>query len=53
VAVAEDEPDTRWIRLGAMDFIASRLRERAGLPVLPAIGLPTESSFAEVNMAGR
>lgn len=36
VAVAEDEPDTRWIRLGAMDFIASRLRERAGLPVLPA-----------------
>jgi DNA-binding winged helix-turn-helix (wHTH) protein/tetratricopeptide (TPR) repeat protein len=36
VAVAEDEPDTRWIRLGAMDFVASRLRERAGLPVLPA-----------------
>lgn len=36
VAVVEDEPDTRWIRLGAMDFVASRLRERAGLPVLPA-----------------
>ena len=36
VAVAEDELDTRWIRLGAMDFVASRLRERAGLPVLPA-----------------
>jgi DNA-binding winged helix-turn-helix (wHTH) protein/tetratricopeptide (TPR) repeat protein len=36
VVVTEDEPDTRWIRLGAMDFIASRLRERAALPVLPA-----------------
>jgi DNA-binding winged helix-turn-helix (wHTH) protein/tetratricopeptide (TPR) repeat protein len=36
VALSEDESDTRWIRLGAMDFIASRLRERAGLPVLPA-----------------
>lgn len=36
VAVTEDEPDTRWIRLGAMDFVASRLRDRAGLPVLPA-----------------
>lgn len=36
VTLSEDESDTRWIRLGAMDFIASRLRERAGLPVLPA-----------------
>ena len=36
VAVPENEPDTRWIRLGAMDFLASRLRERGGLPVLPA-----------------
>lgn len=36
VTLAEDESDTRWIRLGAMDFIASRLRERAALPVLPA-----------------
>jgi DNA-binding winged helix-turn-helix (wHTH) protein/tetratricopeptide (TPR) repeat protein len=36
VAVAEDEAETRWMRLGAMDFVASRLRERAGLPVLPA-----------------
>jgi len=47
VAVAEDEPDTRWIRLGAMDFIASRLRERAGLPVLP-----TDQTIAYLGARG-
>jgi len=47
VAVVEDEPDARWIRLGAMDFVASRLRERAGLPVLP-----TDQTIAYLGARG-
>lgn len=36
VAVAGADPDSRWIRLGAMDYLASRIRERADLPVMPS-----------------
>jgi DNA-binding winged helix-turn-helix (wHTH) protein/tetratricopeptide (TPR) repeat protein len=36
VDVMDASAESRWIRLGAMDYLASRLRERAGLPVLPA-----------------
>jgi DNA-binding winged helix-turn-helix (wHTH) protein/tetratricopeptide (TPR) repeat protein len=36
VEVADATPDSRWIRLGAMDYLASRLRERGALPVLPS-----------------
>jgi len=55
VTVAGNEPDTRWIRLGAMDFVASRLRERAGLPVLPAdqtiayLGARRDADLADPN----
>ena len=35
VEVAGDDASSRWIRLGAMDYLASRLRERAGVAVLP------------------
>src|SRR5690606_27859005 len=36
VVVAGADPDSRWIRLGVMDYLASRIRERAGLPVMPS-----------------
>jgi DNA-binding winged helix-turn-helix (wHTH) protein/tetratricopeptide (TPR) repeat protein len=36
VVVADPTPASRWIRLGAMDYLASRLRERGALPVLPS-----------------
>lgn len=36
VDVADADPASRWIRLGAMDYLASRLRERGALPVLPS-----------------
>ncbi|RYD14854.1 MAG: hypothetical protein EOP90_11355 [Lysobacteraceae bacterium] len=36
VEVAGADPDSRWIRLGAMDYLASRIRERAELPVMPS-----------------
>jgi len=35
VEVAGDEAGSRWIRFGAMDYLAARLRERAGVTVLP------------------
>lgn len=36
VVVADADPGSRWIRLGAMDYLASRVRERGALPVLPS-----------------
>jgi tetratricopeptide (TPR) repeat protein len=36
VDVADDGSDARWIRFGAMDYLAARLRERSGLAVLPS-----------------
>ena len=36
VVVTGSGPDSHWIRLGAMDYLASRLRERGALPVLPS-----------------
>ncbi|MBA8889612.1 DNA-binding winged helix-turn-helix (wHTH) protein/tetratricopeptide (TPR) repeat protein [Dokdonella fugitiva] len=36
VDVPDDGGDARWIRFGAMDYLASRLRERSGRPVLPS-----------------
>lgn len=36
VDVADTGSDTRWIRFGAMDYLAARLRERSGLAVLPS-----------------
>lgn len=36
VVVAEKSPETAWIRLGAMDYIASRLREEGGAQVVPS-----------------
>lgn len=36
VEVADGGSDARWIRFGAMDYLAARLRERSGLAVLPS-----------------
>ncbi len=36
VVVAGAQADSRWIRLGVMDYLASRIRERADLPVMPS-----------------
>jgi DNA-binding winged helix-turn-helix (wHTH) protein/tetratricopeptide (TPR) repeat protein len=36
VAVRDADPQSRWIRLGAMDYLASAVRERGRLPVLPS-----------------
>ncbi|MFC4820875.1 winged helix-turn-helix domain-containing protein [Dokdonella ginsengisoli] len=36
VEVADPDPQSHWIRLGAMDYLASRLRERGRLAVLPS-----------------
>jgi DNA-binding winged helix-turn-helix (wHTH) protein len=36
VSLAETHTETAWIRLGVMDYIASRLREDAHLQVLPS-----------------
>jgi len=36
VEVMDPDSQSRWIRLGAMDYVASRLRERAHLAVLPS-----------------
>jgi DNA-binding winged helix-turn-helix (wHTH) protein/tetratricopeptide (TPR) repeat protein len=36
VEVADDGGDARWIRFGAMDYLAARLRERSNLTVLPS-----------------
>ncbi|HEU4664040.1 MAG TPA: winged helix-turn-helix domain-containing protein [Dokdonella sp.] len=36
VDVADSGADARWIRFGAMDYLAARLRERSGLAVLPS-----------------
>jgi DNA-binding winged helix-turn-helix (wHTH) protein len=36
VEVSDPDPQSHWIRLGAMDYLASRLRERARLAVLPS-----------------
>ncbi len=47
VEVAADDASSRWIRLGAMDYLASRLRERAGVAVLP-----TEQTIALLARAG-
>ena len=36
VAVRDTEVQSRWVRLGAMDYLASAMRERGQLPVLPS-----------------
>ena len=36
VEVADDASDARWIRFGAMDYLAARVRERGNLAVLPS-----------------
>jgi len=36
VAVRDADTQSRWIRLGAMDHLASAVRERGRLPVLPS-----------------
>ncbi len=36
VQVQPETAETAWIRLGAMDYVASRLREQPGLVVLPS-----------------
>jgi tetratricopeptide (TPR) repeat protein len=36
VNVARSTTETTWIRLGAMDYLASRLRDDAGMKVLPS-----------------
>ncbi|HEY0232896.1 MAG TPA: transcriptional regulator, partial [Dokdonella sp.] len=46
VAVHDGDPASRWIRLGAMDYLASALRERGRLRVLP-------SDQAVAYLAGR
>ena len=47
VDVAGDDASSRWIRFGAMDYLVSRLRERAGVTALP-----TEQAIALLERAG-
>ncbi|MEO7431767.1 MAG: winged helix-turn-helix domain-containing protein [Dokdonella sp.] len=44
VAVSDADPRSRWLRFGAMDYLASRVRERAHVPVLP-----TEQTIAFIG----
>lgn len=55
VDVASNSTEDAWIRLGAMDYIASRLREAATLKVLPsdqAIALVGAGDHADPRGAG-
>jgi tetratricopeptide (TPR) repeat protein len=47
VDVAGEDASSRWIRFGAMDYLVSRLRERAGVTALP-----TEQAIALLARAG-
>jgi len=47
VDVGGEDASSRWIRFGAMDYLVSRLRERAGVTALP-----TEQAIALLARAG-
>lgn len=50
VEVSPDSPEFAWVRLGAMDFIASRLRQSTALTVLPSEqALRLAGEFADMD----
>ncbi|KAA9133196.1 hypothetical protein F3N42_02230 [Marinihelvus fidelis] len=53
VSVQPETAETAWIRLGAMDYVASRLREQPGLVVLPSsrtLGLVGDQDVTAVTI---